>query len=768
MLIAVLLGFLFSASLVFLGKFFKGKWALLSAIVPLSLLIYFASFIPAIAEGEVIKQTYNWIPSFGVDLSFKLDGLSLLFSLMITGIGFLVFAYTSAYLKNHQYLDRFYGYLSMFMGAMLGLVLSDNLIAMFVFWELTSITSFYLIGFNNESDSSRKSALLALGITGLGGLLLLAGAVLLGYVSGTYTISEMLSSAEAIQNHKFYILTVLLFFGAAFTKSAQFPFHFWLPGAMKAPTPVSTYLHSATMVKAGIYLLLRFTPILGNQEIWNSTLLVVGAITMLYSAFHIIFRTDLKGILAYSTISALGILTFLIGLGTQAALIAALVFIVVHALYKASLFLITGIIDHETGTRDATQLSGLRKVLMPVAIAGFIAALISGGVPPSIGFVGKDLIYEATLGFSNHAIWLTIIAIATNILLFYGGFLVGVKPFMGKLPARFEKIHLPSFLMWLPPFVMVILGMLLGIFPSLLEETIVQPGIETLLVQTESFHLKLWHGFNLILGLSATTMILGLLLYFVLKPKHQLEQGIAKLEPISPKAVVNYITEGFSAFSSLWTGFFQNGFLRHYLSTIVGFLIIAIGYIIFINFDLSIDYSSFSELTVYEIFIVLMMMVAILFTVFSQSRLAAVASMGVVGFAFCLLFLFYSAPDLAMTQFSVDTLTVILFVLVLYRLPKYLNFSKNMLRVEHGVLSIAFGSIITILVLKVLQEPVSSEISQYYGENSYLLAKGKNVVNVILVDFRGIDTLVEICVLIVAALGVFSLLKLRLKSKDRK
>jgi multicomponent Na+:H+ antiporter subunit A len=768
MLEAVLLGFLFSLFLVFAGSYFRGRLAVLSSLIPLSLFIYFSTFISEIADGKVIYENHEWIPSFGVNLSFTLDGLALLFALMITGVGTLVFVYTSAYLKDHKYLDRFYGYLSLFMAAMLGLVLSDNLMTMFIFWELTSISSFYLIGFNNDKEDSRKSALIALGVTGIGGLMLLGGAVLLGDVVGTYRISEMLSSREAIADSSHYVLILFFIFSAAFTKSAQFPFHFWLPEAMKAPTPVSTYLHSATMVKAGVYLLFRMTPVLNGGEIWHTVLIVVGGITMIYSAIHIIFRTDLKGILAYSTISALGILVFLIGIGTQAALIAAAVFIVVHALYKASLFLITGIIDHETGTRDVTQLAGLRKVLLPVAIAGFIAALISGGVPPTLGFVGKDLIYESTLHFKDNAILLTIIALSTNVLLFYAGFVAGVKPFIGKLPKKFEKVHLPSPLMWVPPLIMTCAGLVFGLFPGLIETAIAKPIAMTQALQFEDFHLKLWHGFNTILALSGTTLILGTVLYFVLKPKHSLENTIAKLDVIAPKTLLLNLSEGFAVFSKYWTNIFQTGYLRHYLFIIVSFLIILLGYLIFSDFSLRIDTSSLADLTIYEISILIMLLLGVLYTVFTKSRLAAVASLGVVGLSFSLLFLFYSAPDLAMTQFSVDTLTVILFVLVLYRLPKYLNLSDSRLRIKHGILSVSFGVLITLLILKVLGETKNTEVTEFYAENAYKLAKGKNIVNVILVDFRGIDTMIEISVLIVAALGVFGLLKLRLKTKDKK
>ncbi len=767
MLIAVLLGFLFALFLVFVGKFFKGKLAVISALVPLALFIYFASFIPQISKGEVISQTHNWVPSFGVNLGFTLDGLSLLFSLMITGIGFLVFAYTASYLKGHKYLDRFYAYLSVFMGAMLGLVLSDNIISMFVFWELTSISSFFLIGFNNTSEASRKSALTALGITGFGGFSLLAGALLLGNMSGTYNIAEMLTMREALVDHQYYVLAVIFIFGAAFTKSAQFPFHFWLPGAMKAPTPVSTYLHSATMVKAGIYLLMRFTPVLGDTPTWNTTLTIIGAITMLYSAIHTLFRTDLKGVLAYSTISALGILVFLIGLGGQAAFLAAAVFIIVHALYKATLFLVTGIIDHQAGTRDVTQLAGLKKMMMPVFIAGFLAAISSAGIPPSIGFLGKELTYEASIHSTGIIILIAVAIVLTKILLLYAGFVAGIKPFTGKLPEKFSEVKMPGPLMWVPPILLAVLGILFGVFPALIESSLVKPVVTALGVDASDIHLALWHGFNTVLVLSLITIGVGILLYFILKPSVKLENKIGKLEPISPEAILKRISYYFTVLSRFWTNVFQNGYLRNYVTTVILFLVILVGYIFFGNSRLVIDHNQLSEITAYEMVVSVILVLGVFYTVFTKSRLAAVAAMGVVGLAICLLFVFYSAPDLAMTQFSIDTLTVILFVLVLYRLPKYLTLSDYKMRIRDGILSLAFGGLICVLALQVLAEPQNSEIGDFYAKNAYIEAHGRNVVNVILVDFRGTDTLIEISVLAIAAIGVFGLLKLRLKSSDR-
>jgi multicomponent Na+:H+ antiporter subunit A len=762
MLATVVLCFITAISLLFFGNYIKKNAAFGLTFLPLAGFVYFLSQLPQITNGNTVTESYNWVPSLGIQLTFRLDGLSLLFALLITGIGTLVFAYTSNYLKGNEHLDRFYGYLSVFMAAMLGLVLSDNLISLFVFWELTSISSFFLIGFKNSSARSRKSALRALTVTGLGGLFLLAGALTFGTIADTYSFQEILNGSIDFTQHPLYSLLLLFIFGAAFTKSAQFPFHFWLPGAMEAPTPVSTYLHSATMVKAGIYILLRFSPVLGQHEYWQLTLITIGGITMIYAAFHTLFRTDLKGILAYSTIAALGILVFLIGIGTELALTAALTFIIVHALYKSTLFLVTGTIDHEAKTRDVTQLSGLRKVLLPVAIAGFLAAFSNAGIPPFSGFIGKDLIYEAGL-LSFQPVLFIIVAVITNVLLAYAGYLVGIKPFIGKLHEKFEKIHLPSPLLWFPPLLLAVLGLLFGIFPKLLA-TLVNPALQQTFMGSSFVLLKLWHGFNLVLLLSCITILLGLSLFYFLKPKNNWIALLSKFEGISPLGIFEKIGILGTKVSSLWTQFFQNGFLRNYVLTIILVISFLIGYNLLFNTKLEWDFSTILSVTNYEVGILSVMLVAILLTVFTSSRLTAVASLGVVGYAICLLFVFYSAPDLAMTQFTIDTLTVILFVLVLYRLPKYLTLSNNKIRIRDGIVALFFGALITILALEVIQEPMQNETGKFYAENAYLLAKGKNVVNVVLVDFRGIDTLVEITVLVIAAIGVFGLLKLRIRN----
>jgi multicomponent Na+:H+ antiporter subunit A len=763
MLFAILSGILFALFITTLGPSRFKSIAKLTPILPLSLFIYFASHLPVIQQNGAILFQQKWVPSLGINLNFNLDGLSLLFTLLITGIGTLVFFYTTYYLKNHEKLMRFYAFLSIFMAAMLGLVLSNNLITLFIFWELTSISSFFLIGFNNAELSSRQSALTALAVTGLGGMTLLAFAVIIGQLTGTYEITELLAHSNIMSNGAHANLLLVLLCLSAFTKSAQFPFHFWLPGAMKAPTPVSTYLHSATMVKAGIYLLIRFSPHFETHPYWSLTLTTVGGITMVYAAFHTLFRTDLKGILAYSTIAALGILVFLIGIGNEYAITAALVFIIVHALYKATLFLITGIIDHQTGTRDITQLTGLGKYMIPVAVAGFIAALSSAGLPFMFGFIGKDLIYESTLHSSSNYITLTIVAVVTNILMVFAGAVVGIKPFIGKRDLLLPPIQKPNPVLWIPAIILAALSLLFGCYPALIDQMIIAPTLKQLNVVHNP--LKIWHGFNTVLLLSIVTLVAGSILFYIFKPKHNLERWIKQLEFISPKSIFSYFVILFDNLGMFFTSTLQNGYLRNYvLILVLSFTSVLLYHTATspLNF---IDFNNLLSVGINDIVIICMMFFAILFSVFSRSRLSAIAGLGVVGYSMCFIFVFYSAPDLAMTQFTIDTLTVILFVLVVYRLPKYLKLSNTKFRIRDGIIALSLGCMITLIVLEVMNESPIKHTTEFYTDNAYLLAKGKNIVNVILVDFRGFDTFIEIVVLSIAAIGVFGLLKLHIKRK---
>ncbi|UIR56260.1 putative monovalent cation/H+ antiporter subunit A [Sphingobacterium sp. SRCM116780] len=768
MLFTVLLGLITSSLIVPFGKFIKTKLGITLAFIPLLLFLYYLQYIPLINLGKSYTQHISWIPSLGINFDFRLDGLSLLFSLLITGIGTCIFFYAKSYLKNDPYIDRFFGYLCMFMSAMLGLVLSDNIFLLFTFWELTSISSFFLIGFSNENSASRKSALLALSVTGLGGFFLLAGLVLLGNIAGTYSISQLVDKAQFIQGHQLFPFILGLVLLGAMTKSAQFPFHFWLPGAMKAPTPVSAYLHSATMVKAGVYLLARFFPILGGDPYWTYSLMIIGGVTMLYGAFHSLFRTDMKGVLAYSTISALGILVFLLGLGTPQAITAATVFIVVHALYKATLFLITGIIDHETHTRDLSVLHGLRKVLLPVAIAGFLAALSSAGLPLTFGFIGKDLIYEATLHSEQHlTLYLTAAVVLTNILLVSAGFMAGIKPFIGVLPEKFEKIHLPAKSLWIPPFLLAFLGLVFGCFPDIIGNWIAQPTVNSIMKVTSDFHLKIWHGFNTVLLLSVLTLVVGTFIFFLNKPSERKLKWIEKLNYIAPKSIFQGVYNTIYNFSTRYSNYFHNGYLRSYLLKIILFAEVLLAYQLYLGGPLHIDWELLSSISIYEAITILILIGAVILTLSTSSRLTAVVSTSIIGYGICLIFVFYSAPDLAMTQFTIDTLTVVLFVLVLFRLPPFLNLANKKVLIRDAVVAIVFGIILAMVALRVLHVPTNIAVSEFYGKNSYLLAKGRNVVNVILVDFRGFDTMFEIIVLTIAALGVYSLLKLRLKSSEK-
>ncbi len=768
MLFTVLTGLITSSLLIPFGKLIKTKWSFLLPLIPVVLFLFYLGHVPRVASGTNFVQHLDWVPTLGINLDFRLDGLSLLFALLITGVGTAIFFYGKSYLKGHPYFDRFFAYLLLFMSAMLGVVLSNNILTLFIFWELTSISSFFLIGFNNDNKDSRNSALTALSITGLGGFFLLAGLILVGNVAGTFVISELFEKQALLTAHPLYPLMVGLIFIGAFTKSAQFPFHFWLPGAMKAPTPVSAYLHSATMVKAGIYLLARFTPILGNTELWHTTLMIVGGFTMLFAAVHALFRIDLKGILAYSTISALGILTFLLGVGTDKALIAASVFILVHALYKATLFMVTGIIDHETHSRDITVLSGLRKVMMPVFIAALLAALSSAGLPSTFGFIGKDLIYEATLNYQeNWVIWLTALAVLTNIALVASGFMAGIKPFMGKLPQRFEKVHLPAPSMWIPPLLLAILGLVFGLIPGVIGDLFNRQAANAIFQADTGMHLAIYHGLNLVLLLSVVTLASGTVVYFVNKPSLQKLQAVERLNSIAPQRIFTKIAGGIMQASDWYTRTFHNGYLRSYHIKIIIFAELLLAYKLWLSGPLHIDLEKLTPLTWYEVGFVAMLLGALYIIVTTRSRLTSVVSTSVIGYCICLMFVFYSAPDLAMTQFTIDTLTTVLFVLVLYKLPSFINMTSRWVLVRDAIVALGFGVILSLIALKVLQEPNTTEISNFYGENAYLLAKGKNVVNTILVDFRGIDTMFETVVLSIAAIGVYSLIRLRLKSSEK-
>lgn len=764
----ILLTFVLAVFALLSKRFMGSKFVRLVALFPLSLFVYFVTYIPVLKNSSSLLIQKSWIPSLGISLDFKLDGLSLLFSILISGIGTLIFWYAAVYLKTHTYLNRFFCFLGIFMGAMLGLVLSDNLITLFIFWELTSITSFFLIGFENEEEESRKSALWALSITGIGGFFLLLFGVAVGGITGTYSIHELLSEPSILQDNGRYGLLLVFVCIAAFTKSAQFPFHFWLPGAMKAPTPVSAYLHSATMVKAGIYILARFTPLLNDGHYWTLTLQVVGGLTMMYGALNSIFHRDMKSILAYSTISALGLLVFLLGIGTEMAIYAACVFVLVHALYKASLFMLTGTVDHSFHSRDIFKLSGIGRKMPELATSGLISALSCAGIPLTFGFIGKELIYESTFTHpvQNVALALTACAVLTNIFLTCSGFLVGIKPFWGQVSKQLEGIKRVELGLWLPPLILSFFSLLFGLLPFLANDFFVHSMAEAIFGREIIIELKIWHGWSEVLLLSGLTIILGGGIYLVIKRHESIVSFLYKFNNFSPQRMVEYFVERFRIFAFKYTRFFQNGYLRVYLMYIVLFFIGLVGYKLFADVPLRVNTTGLSEFRAYELVVFLITVISVLFAIITSSRLTAIAATGVVGYCICLIFVFYGAPDLAMTQFAIDTLTVVLFVLVLFKLPSFLKLSNRKIQVRDAVISIAFGCLVSLITLQALVSPADKEISRFYADNVYELAKGKNVVNVILVDFRGFDTLIETIVLSIAALGVFSLLKYKKNDEE--
>ncbi|MBN1153578.1 putative monovalent cation/H+ antiporter subunit A [candidate division KSB1 bacterium] len=766
MIIVILSSFVIAFISPLIYRIFKHLTGWVLSLVPLALFIYFATYLPQICAEEcrTFAFVYHWVPSFGIDLSFYLDGIALIFSLIITLIGAFVVLYGGEYLRNHQHINRFFMYIFLFMGSMIGVVLSSNLITIFIFWELTSFSSYLLIGFNNERAESRYAALQALLITGIGGLALLAGFILLGQMGGSYEITELLTRGHLIRAHSFYLPALILILIGAFTKSAQVPFHFWLPSAMEAPTPVSTYLHSATMVKAGVYLLARLNPMLGDTQAWHDIITIAGTLTMLVGALIAVSQTDLKKILAYTTISALGMLMLLVGVGTVLAIKAAMVFLLVHSLYKGGLFMVAGAIDHSAGTRDITRLSGLWRMMPLVTIAAALAAFSMSGFPPLLGFVGKELIYSAKLQAPNASVILLISGIIANAVNVAAAMMTGIRPFWGKTHhAKCKHIHKVHTALWLGPMLMALLGLIFGLIPNLISMPLISPAVSSITGSQVVFNLQTWHGINLVFLFSIITFILGLMFFFSRNRWRKISTYLMFLKPLYPSQIYEKGLHGLLSLAKWQTKVLQNGYQRFYLITIVCFIVL-MGGIQLVRLGGLPDSISFAGVKSFEIGLVLLMALAALAAILSKKRIAAVVSLGVLGYGVALIFVLFGAPDLAMTQILIETLTVIIFVLVIYHLPSFKNFSHRGVRIRDAIISVLAGIMMTFFVLLSINLQLAPTISAYYDENSVILAHGRNIVNVILVDFRGLDTMGEITVLAVAAIGVFALLKL--KSKD--
>jgi multicomponent Na+:H+ antiporter subunit A len=590
---------------------------------------------------------------------------------------------------------------------------------------------------------------------------MLAGIILLGQMGGTLELSALLAGGTAVQSHPMFLPALILILLGAFTKSAQFPFHFWLPNAMSAPTPVSAYLHSATMVKAGVYLLARLNPVLGGNDIWFYTVGGVGLVTMLAASYLSFLQTDLKRLLAYSTLSALGTMTMLIGLGTPLALKAAIVLLFAHALYKGALFLVAGAIDHETGTRDVTQLGGLFRALPITGTAVGISALSMAGLPPLFGFIAKEVVYETGLEFNP---WLMAGIIFMGLSTVFVAGVVGVGPFFGRKTETPKKPHEAPFSMWLGPVLLTALSLLVGLFPGVVSSLMVSPAVSSVAGEAVKVKLVLWHGVNTAFLLSLGTVATGIVLFLAANP---LRSALQKVEwKWGPAYFYKLSLDGLLSLARVQTHVLQSGALRNYILIIVLCVTLGGGYALFRIPGLDIFPQQISDVKFYEAAIAALILGSAIAAVLSPSRLGAVAALGAAGTGVALIFLQFGAPDLAITQFAIEALTVILFVLAFYHLPKFTELSSRRVRIRDAAIALLAGALMTTLVLAAVNVHIADSISTFFVENSLPLAHGRNIVNVILVDFRGMDTMGEITVLGIAAIGVYALLKLR-KKKGR-
>lgn len=750
-----------------LTRLFKHNAAWILALVPAVMVWHFTGFLGEIADGEVVTGGYRWIPAFNVNFSWYLDGLSLTFALLICGIGALIVLYSGGYLKGHEHLGRFFSFILMFMGSMLGLVVSDSFLMFFVFWELTSITSFLLIGFDHKREASRRAALQALIVTGGGGLFLLAGLLMIWNITGISEMSLLLRSGDVLVDSPFYIAVFLLVLGGAFTKSAQFPLHFWLPNAMEAPTPVSAYLHSATMVKAGVYLLMRLNPVLGDTAAWETVLPVFGGTTLIVGTLLAIRQTDLKLMLAYTTVSSLGLLVMLTGFGSEKAVAAAVMYLVAHSLFKGALFMVAGIIDHEAGTRDVTKLGGLMAV-MPITFGAAIASAISmAGLPPFFGFLAKEEIY-AGLGYPG--IWpllLTVVAIVGNGLMFVIGFAVALKPFLGPRKPELGHAHEGPVLLWLGPATLAVLSLLTALFSGVSHRFITNPMSTAVEGEPLTVTISLIPHIGMPLLLSAVTIAFGIIAY---RSVDRLRAGMARLLVAigwGPDQGFDQFIRGLVRGSFEVTRLTQPGRLDIYMK--VTFILVAASIIIpMVYFDELPAFPQWPSVApFYELIIMAIAAIGLLSVLYAEDRLTAIVSLGIQGFAVALLFMLFGAPDLSFTQFMVETLSVVILALVMTRLHLSPTDRRPLGRTILDMsISLACGAAFVLLLLSVTQLPFDSTLSEFFTRYSLSIAHGANIVNVILVDFRGTDTWGEIAVVMIAGLAVLSLIRIRARTNQ--
>ncbi len=739
----------------------RNACALATGLVTATALGLLLSLAPQVMAGQVVTARLEWFPALGLNLNFFLDALGLMFAGMILGIGLLVIIYARFYLAKADPMGRFFAFLLLFQGAMVGIVLSDNILLLLIFWELTSLSSFLLIGYWRHLPEGRQGARMALTVTGLGGLSLIAGLLILGQIAGSYDLSVILQSGEAIQASPMYLPALLLILGGCFTKSAQFPFHFWLPHAMAAPTPVSAYLHSATMVKAGVFLLARLWPALAGTEAWFYLVGGVGLFTMVFAAIVALFKDDLKGLLAYSTISHLGMLTFLFGLGTPAAAVAGVFHIINHATFKAALFMNAGIVDHEAGTRDLRKLGGLFTLMPIAATLAVLAAAAMAGVPPMNGFISKEMMLEEAVGAQAFGLTWLVPAIVMVGILFSAAYsfryVVGVY-FGPKRESYPSKPHDAPFGMWAPSALLVILAVAIGLAPALVAGPLVNAVSAAVTGGTAGEkYLSLWHGFNLPLAMSVAALVGGGLL---LAAHRGAERVWLAMGLPDAKAMFDKATEAAARAAQRFTEAVHNGSLQRYM-----FIILAAAVIVAMAGFVSADYAEGARPTLPApgaavIAWVLLVGGTTAVLLGHRHRYLSLIFISVIGLIVSLAFVFLSAPDLALTQISVEVVTILLLLLALNLMPKTTPVeSSGGRRLRDGLLAGLGGLGMAGATWALLRREGPPSISEFHWANSYSGGGGTNVVNVILVDFRGFDTFGEIIVLGIAALTIFALLE---------
>ncbi|GGA99142.1 Na+/H+ antiporter subunit A [Macrococcus hajekii] len=733
------------------------------------------------AAGQHISSM-NWMPHIGLNLDFHLDGFAFLFTMLITVIGTLVIFYSISYLGRREALGHFYCYLLIFMGAMLGVVLSDNVIALYLFWELTSISSFLLISFWNHKSKSIQGALKSMLITVFGGLMLLGGLLSLVAITHTFSIREMIAMRSEITASPLFTVALLFILLAAFTKSAQFPFHIWLPDAMEAPTPVSAYLHSATMVKAGIYLVARFTPIFAVSSLWIYAVTFAGAITLFWASYNAVKQRDLKGVLAYSTISQLGLMMTLLGIGGISlhfghdeifymSIVACVFHIFNHASFKGALFMVVGIIDHETGTRDLRKLSGLLHVMPLTFTAAAMGALSMAGVPPFNGFLSKEMFLTSMFDSSESALFNPFAVFLLLALVIIGSlftFIYSIKLvkdiFFGQRQALPKEPHEAPLMFLASPFILISIVIITGLIPNILTPMIESASSAVLNKPIEHIHISHWHGINPALLTTLAIFIVGTLMVFAfdkwkkiyqLQPEHftfnTLYQDALQYSERIPHSVNSKIIRSGS---------------RLHVMLIFGTLIL-LTIAAFLMNPIDLGKWQLAEIRIHEVILVVIILIATYMVLIAKSRIFSIIMLSAIGYSVGLFFVFFNAPDIALTQLTIETISTALFLMCFFHLPKLTLYGETAkFKISNAVVAILSGLAVIVISLVAYGHRFYPSINEYYIKNVYELAAGKNMVNVILVDFRGFDTLFESSVLGIAGIGIYTLIKLRYRKDD--